>query len=195
MKYQNPIIKGFHPDPKYLPCWGGLLSGDKLYGIFSGLPLFHSGDLVNWEQIGNCIDRNGQMDLKDVCDSGGIWAPTIRYDSGKFYVTATLEPYGNFIISAENPRGRWSDPIRVQMGGIDPSLYFENGKAYYCTNLSLHPGEEEITLAEIDTATGGMHKPGQNDMVRHRRRPSGRTAYLFYRGVVLSAGGGGRNEF
>ena len=74
---------------------------------FPGLPLFHSGDLVNWEQIGNCIDRNGQMDLKDVCDSGGIWAPTIRYDSGKFYVTATLEPYGNFIISAENPRGRW----------------------------------------------------------------------------------------
>lgn len=159
MKYQNPIIKGFHPDPSICRVGEDYYLVTSSMEYFPGLPLFHSGDLVNWEQIGNCIDRNGQMDLKDVCDSGGIWAPTIRYDSGKFYVTATLEPYGNFIISTENPRGRWSDPIRVQMGGIAPSLYFENGKAYYCTNLSLHPGEEEITLAEIDTATGECISP------------------------------------
>ncbi|MDO4338698.1 MAG: glycoside hydrolase family 43 protein [Eubacteriales bacterium] len=159
MKYQNPIIRGFHPDPSI--CRAGedyyLVTSSMEY--FPGLPLFHSRDLVNWEQIGNCIDRPEQLDMKNACDSGGIWAPTIRYDRGVFYVTATLDAYGNFIISTEDPYKEWSDPVWVNMGGIDPSLYFEDGKAYYCTNQSLHPGMEEITLAEIDIISGERRSP------------------------------------
>ena len=64
MKYQNPIIKGFHPDPSICRVGEDYYLVTSSMEYFPGLPLFHSGDLVNWEQIGNCIDRNGQMDLK-----------------------------------------------------------------------------------------------------------------------------------
>ena len=153
MKFQNPIIKGFHPDPSICRVGEDYYLVHSSFEYFPGIPIFHSRDLVNWEQIGNCISRAEQMNLRYVGNSGGIWAPTIRYDRGIFYVTATLEQYCNFIVSTSDPRSEWSDPVWVPVGGIDPSLYFENGRAYYCTNQSIHPGKEEITLEEIDIHT------------------------------------------
>ncbi len=156
MNYTNPIIKGFHPDPSI--C----LVGDDYYLVtssfeyFPGVPIFHSKDLVNWTQIGSCVKRMTEFPMVNVKDSGGIWAPTIRYHNGKFYVTATLEHYGNFIISTTDPAGDWSSPVWVPIGGIDPSIFFEDNRAYYCTNQSLHPGIEEIILVEIDVETGRL---------------------------------------
>lgn len=159
MKFQNPIIKGFHPDPSICRVGEDYYLVNNSFEYFPGIPIFHSCDLVNWEQIGNCISRAEQMNLRHVGNSGGIWAPTIRYDRGIFYVTATLEQYGNFIVFTSDPYSQWSDPVWVPVGGIDPSLYFENGRAYYCTNQSLHPGKEEITLEEIDIHSGILKSP------------------------------------
>lgn len=156
MKYVNPIIKGFHPDPSICCACDDYYLVTSSFEYFPGIPVFHSRDLVNWTQIGNCVKHADKFPLDKVKDSGGIWAPTIRYEKGIFYVTATLEQYGNFIISTGDPSGEWSDPLWVPMGGIDPSIFFEDGKAYYCTNESLHPGKEEITLAEIDIKTGAL---------------------------------------
>ena len=156
MKYENPIIKGFYPDPSICRVEKDYYLVTSSMEYFPGIPLFHSRDLVNWEQIGNCISRQDCLPMEKVGDSGGVWAPTIRYDQGRFYVTATLEEYGNFIISTEDPYAEWSEPVWVPVGGIDPSLYFEDGRAYYCTNQSLHPGMEEITLEEIDIETGKL---------------------------------------
>lgn len=152
----NPIIRGFHPDPSICRVGEDYYLVVSSFEYFPGLPIYHSQDLVNWRQIGNCVQRAEEFPLGAVGDSGGIWAPTIRYFEGEFYVTATLEKYGNFIISAKDPAGEWSSPVWVPVGGIDPSLYFEEGKAYYCTNQSLHPGQEEITLEEIDLETGAL---------------------------------------
>lgn len=154
MKYCNPIIKGFHPDPSICRVGKEYYLVTSSFEYFPGIPIFHSRDLVNWKQIGNCVKRPEEFPLEKVKDSGGIWAPTIRYDKGLFYVTATLEQYGNFIISASDPAGEWSSPVWVPMGGIDPSLLFDEGKVYYCTNLTLHQGSEEITMVEIDVQTG-----------------------------------------
>jgi len=156
MKYTNPIIRGFHPDPSICRVGDDYYLVNSSFEYFPGIPVFHSKDLVNWTQIGNCVKRADKFPLDRVKDSGGIWAPTIRHEKGIFYVTATLEKYGNFIITSADPAGEWSDPVWVEMGGIDPSLYFENGKAYYCTNESLHPGKEEISMAEIDASTGTL---------------------------------------
>ncbi|HJA92909.1 MAG TPA: family 43 glycosylhydrolase [Candidatus Eisenbergiella merdipullorum] len=71
-------------------------------------------------------------------------------------VTATLDGRGNFIVSSSDPAKEWSAPVWVPAGGIDPSLFFEDGRAWYCTNASLHPGQEEITLEEIDVRTGAL---------------------------------------
>lgn len=156
MKYQNPIIRGFNPDPSICRVGEDYYLVTSSFEYFPGLPIYHSKDLVNWKQIGNCLQRAEEFPLNHVKDSGGIWAPTIRYHEGVFYVTATLEQYGNFIVSTKDPAGIWSAPVWVSVGGIDPSLFFEDGKVYYCTNFSAHPGTEEITLEEIDIQTGKL---------------------------------------
>ena len=156
MKYQNPVISGFNPDPSICRVGEDYYLVTSSFEYFPGLPLYHSRDLVNWKQINNCLQRPEEFPLSHVKDSGGVWAPTIRFYGGRFYVTATLEQYGNFIVSAKEPAGEWSAPVWVPVGGIDPSLFFEEGKAYYCTNYSLHPGREEITLEEIEIQTGEL---------------------------------------
>ena len=146
MEYHNPVLKGFHPDPSICRSGSDYYLVTSSFEYFPGIPVYHSSDLVNWTQIGNCVQDADAFPMADVKDSGGIWAPTIRCENGMFYVTATLSGYGNFIVSSPDPAGPWSKPVWVPVGGIDPSLYFEDGKAYYCTNASLHPGREEITL-------------------------------------------------
>jgi xylan 1,4-beta-xylosidase len=154
MKYQNPIIRGFHPDPSVCRVGEDYYLVTSSFEYFPGIPIYHSTDLVNWRQIGNCINRNEQLVLKEAGNSGGIWAPTIRYYEGTFYVTATYSNRGNFILSTQDILGDWSEPVWVDIDGIDPSLYFEDKKAYYCTNAREHSETEEISLAEIDLSTG-----------------------------------------
>ncbi len=155
-RYENPIIRGFNPDPSICRVGEDYYLVTSSFEYFPGLPIYHSKDLVNWKQIGNCLQRAEEFPLNHVKDSGGIWAPTIRYCEGVFYVTATLEQYGNFIVHTENPAGRWSAPVWVAVGGIDPSLLFEGEKIYFCTNEREHSEREEITLEEIDIATGAL---------------------------------------
>ena len=161
MKYQNPIIRGFNPDPSICRVGEDYYLVTSSFEYFPGIPVYHSRDLVNWEQIGNCIQSPEDFPFQKVADSGGVWAPTIRFENGMFYVTATFDAYGNFIVHTENPGGTWSKPVWVKVGGIDPSLYFENGRAYYCTNQSLHPGQEEISLYEIDPESGKVLGKGK----------------------------------
>lgn len=156
MKYNNPIIKGFNPDPSVCRVGEDYYLVTSSFEYFPGIPIYHSKDLVNWKQIGNCAQRAEDFPLRHVKDSGGVWAPTIRYHEGTFYVTATLEQYGNFIVSTTNPAGEWSKPVWVNVGGIDPSILFDDGKVYYCTNDREHSDREEITLEEIDIKTGQL---------------------------------------
>lgn len=154
MKYHNPIIPGFNPDPSICRVGEDYYLVTSSFEYFPGIPIYHSRDLVNWEQLGNCLTCPQGFPYAKVGDSGGVWAPTIRYETGTFYVTATFDSCGNFLVTASDPAGPWSEPVWVNVGGIDPSLYFEGGRAYYCTNQSLHSGQEEITLWEINVNTG-----------------------------------------
>ncbi|MBQ8200447.1 MAG: family 43 glycosylhydrolase [Clostridia bacterium] len=154
MQYENPILRGFHPDPSICRVGEDFYLVVSSFEYFPGLPVYHSRDLVNWRHIGNCLQRAEEFPLLEVGDSGGVWAPTIRWHEGVFYVTATLEKYGNFIVTAEDPAGTWSSPVWLpEIGGIDPSIYFEDGHTYYCTNEAL-TSREAISLSEIDVSTG-----------------------------------------
>ena len=112
MDYQNPVLPGFYPDPSV--CRVGkdyyLVTSSAEY--FPGIPVFHSLDLIHWEQIGHCLTRASQIPLTNVPPSGGIWAPTIRYHEGIFYVASTnVTGHGNFYVTATDPAGEWSEPI------------------------------------------------------------------------------------
>ena len=133
--YQNPIIPGFHPDPSICRVADDYYLVNSSFQYFPGVPLFHSRDLVNWEQIGHCLTRPSQLPLHSSSAWGGIYAPTIRYNDGTFYmITTNVSDKGNFIVHTTDPHGEWSEPVWLKQGGIDPSLYFEDGKCYLVSN-------------------------------------------------------------
>lgn len=153
-KYRNPVITGLHPDPSICRVEDTFYLVASTFEYFPGIPVYESRDLVRWKCIGHCLTRREQLELKDCHLSGGIYAPSIRYWKGRFYVTATnVSHRGNFVVSASRPEGPWSDPVWLEAGGIDPSLYFEGERAYLTTNESRR-GEKGIYLYEIDLDTG-----------------------------------------
>lgn len=147
--FTNPIIAGMNPDPSVCRVKDDYYLVTSTFYWFPGVPIYHSKDLINWELIGYALSEKSQLNL----DKGtGIYAATIRYNDGKFYVITTNRRNGeNFFVSATDPRGKWSDPIWVDQRGIDPSLYFENGKVYCQSTIS-----DGIIQTEIDINTGKL---------------------------------------
>ena len=145
----NPILAGWYSDPSI--CSNG--QGDyflvtSTFVYFPGVPIFHSRDLVNWEQIGNVLDRPEQLpNLDGQRISGGIYAPDIQYNPANktYYMITTDVAKGNFYVKTQDPWGDWSDPIYVPVvKGIDPSFFFDdNGKAYIVSNDVAPDGKEE----------------------------------------------------
>lgn len=167
--YKNPIISGFHPDPSITRVGDDYYLVNSSFNMFPGIPIFHSKDLVNWQQIGNVLDRPEQLNMKNPSNGGGVWAPTIRYHNGLFYVIVTCKQCinscncgDNFYVTAKNPEGPWSDPIWVDKSyGIDPTIFWDDdGKTYYIG--STHelkggrewPSQDKIYISEIDLKTG-----------------------------------------
>ena len=157
-KYHNPILSGFYPDPSICRIGNDFYLVNSTFAYFPGIPISHSRDLLNWKQIGNAIDRPGQLCFDGHNISQGLFAPTIRESKGVFYILCTLiGTGGNFIITAKDPKGPWSDPIWLTgADGIDPSIFFDdNGKVWYCGTHSAPEGEAysgdcEIYIHEID---------------------------------------------
>lgn len=148
--FSNPILKGFHPDPSICRVGGDYYLVNSSFQYFPGVPISHSRDLVHWETIGYCLNRPSQLQLPHARSWSGIFAPSIRYHNGTFYMITTNCSYkGNFYVTSKNPAGPWSDPIWVDQGGIDPCLFFEGDKAYYVGTT-----DGAIRLFEIDIQTG-----------------------------------------
>lgn len=163
MIYTNPVIKGFYPDPSvckvedtyYLVC--------SSFQYFPGVPIFESKDLVNWTQIGHCLTRKSQIQLDTVSSSGGVFAPTLRYNNGRFYMTTTNDTtHQNFYVWTDDIYGEWSEPIPVDQGGIDPDLYFEEGKTYFMSNGTDDDGVGGIVQCEIDIESGRKLTPSRS---------------------------------
>lgn len=154
----NPILSGFYPDPSICAVGEDFYLVNSTFSYFPGIPIMHSKDLAHWEQIGNACDRISQLPLKDAGHSQGLFAPSIRYHDGTYYVICTNVSHGgNFIVTAKNPGGPWSEPAYIQGAeGIDPSLFFDqDGTCYY---IGTHPnpagckydGDWYIWVQELD---------------------------------------------
>jgi len=157
--YRNPVIPGFHPDPSVCRVGSDYYLVTSTFEYFPGVPVFHSKDLVNWEQIGHCLTRASQLPLNKCRASGGIYAPTIRYHDGLFYMVVTnVSGGGNFFVTAKDPAGEWSEPTWINQGGIDPTIFWdEDGKVYFMSvghQFSDGTQREGIVLSEIDLKTG-----------------------------------------
>lgn len=164
---QNPVLPGFHPDPCAVSVGGDYYIVNSTFEWFPGIPVYHSKDLVNWEQIGNVLTRKSQLDLTGCRDAKGIYAPSITYHKGLFYVTYTvvqeglswsLQEYPNYIVTAKDPKGPWSEPVLVNALGFDPFFFIDdNDKAYVIVRIFDHRKGEQpspgIGLHEVDLKT------------------------------------------
>ena len=160
-QFLNPILSGFYPDPGATQVGNDYYIVNSTFTYYPGLPVFHSTDLVNWTQIGNALDRPDMMDFDGLGMSRGIFAPTIKENNGTFYLATTcVDCGGNFVLTAKNPAGPWSDPIWLpEVGGIDPSLFFDDDGSVYIMNNdapeggSTYDGHRAIWLRKIDPLT------------------------------------------
>ena len=158
-EFYNPILQGCYPDPAitrkgndyYLVC--------SSFAMFPGVPIFHSNDLVNWTQLGHVLDRTSQLDVHDTGISSGVYAPGITYNENNdtFYMitTAFSGGLGNIVVKTKDPKKGWSEPIKLNFEGIDPSLFFDDdGKAYVVHNdapeKALYQGHRVIKVWEYD---------------------------------------------
>ena len=113
MKFQNPVLRGMYPDPSMCAANGKYYMVCSTFSYFPGVPLFESDDLINWKQIGHCLTRKSQLLLENSSTTGGgIYAPTIRFHNGRFYMVVTnVSNIGNFYNWTYDIYGEWSDPI------------------------------------------------------------------------------------
>lgn len=160
-EFYNPILQGCYPDPSITRKGDDYYMVHSSFAMFPGVPIFHSNDLVNWTQIGHVLDRKSQLKVHDTGISAGIFAPDIIYNKNNdtFYmiVTQFAGGFGNIVVKTKDPKQGWSDPYKLEFGGIDPALFFDdNGKAYVIHNdapdrgKELYNGHRVIKIWEYD---------------------------------------------
>jgi xylan 1,4-beta-xylosidase len=140
---QNPIIPGFHPDPSICRVGNDFYIASSTFEWFPGVILHHSTDLANWRPIGHALTRPSQLDLRGVTDSGGVWAPSLSYADGQFWLVYTnvrsrltnFKDIRIFLTTAPGILGPWSDPIELNSIGFDPSLFHDDDGRKWLVNL------------------------------------------------------------
>lgn len=206
--FKNPILSGFYPDPSICRVGDTYYMVNSSFEWYPGLPIHKSKDLVNWEKIGHGLQRPTQIVYEDgLNDSNGIFAPSIRYNNGTFYIITTMVGQkGNFIITAKNAEGPWSDPLWINDApGIDPSLFWdEDGRCYY-TGAGIidgtgkeWPGKNGVWMQEINPDKGiliGEKKQLTYGHASNARWAEGPHLYKINGEYLLLIGEGGTGEF
>lgn len=165
--YLNPIIRGFHPDPSICRNGSEFFLVTSTFEFFPGVPLYRSENLANWTLINHCLSRDSQLPLRGCGHSSGIYAPTIRFHDGIYYMTATnVSSIRNFIVHTADPSREWSEPVLVNQTGIDPSLFFdEDGTAYYTSTAQDTNKRDCIQMCVVDPLTG--EKKSESKIITH----------------------------
>lgn len=155
----NPVLPGMHPDPTIVRVGDRFVMACSSFEYWPALPVFESYDLVNWRQIGNALDRQGQLEavrpggLDGVGPSHGLYAPTLRFHDGWYWLVCAVEPGGRpFVLSAREPEGPWSNPLPLDINGFDHDLAWDDdGTCVVTYSVGGRPGMKRAT---VDLGTG-----------------------------------------
>lgn len=175
MQINNPILSGFYPDPSICRVEDTFYLVTSSFEYFPSIPIFESKNLIDWHQIGHALTEDNALTLlKGHPNKAGIYAPTIRYHEGLFYIVCTNVAYdgkdnGNFIVTAPTANGPWSKPVFLNLPGIDPSLFFDDDGSVYYTGThgaiytcKINPltGEALEARTKVWNGTGGCAPEG-----------------------------------
>lgn len=133
MKIKNPILRGFNPDPSICRVGEDYYIAVSTFEWFPGVQIYHSKDLINWNLVARPLNRISQLDMKGNADSGGIWAPCLSYSDNKFWLIYTdvkvtkgiWKDCYNYLVTCETIDGEWSEPVKLNGSGFDPSLFHD----------------------------------------------------------------------
>ena len=132
--YKNPIINADYSDPDVVRVGDDYYMTASSFDAIPGLPILHSKDLVNWTLINHALPRQAPFDHFEKTQHGnGVWAPSIRFHNGEFYIFYGDPDFGIYMIKTKNPKGQWDTPVLLEsaQGIIDVSpLWDEDGQAY-----------------------------------------------------------------
>jgi len=154
-EYRNPVLRGMNPDPSIVRVGKEYFLTTSSFEYFPSCPVYRSFDLVHWQRVGYALSRPEQFAALH-SEHPSTYACTLRYNNGKFYaLTTDVRGGGNFLVSTTDPAGPWSNPVTIDHGMFDPSLFFDDdGKVYYTRR---GPGiGQNIVQAEIDPSTGRL---------------------------------------
>lgn len=171
-KIINPILRGFHPDPSIIRVGEDYYLATSTFEWWPGVRLHHSRDLKCWELIEYPLNRISQLDLKGVGASQGVWAPDLTYDNGTFYLLYTvvkafycnMYDTHNYLVTASDIRGPWSEPVALNNFGFDPSLFHDaDGRKYVVSMATDHRVPKKyagrLVLQEYDNEKKEMIGP------------------------------------
>lgn len=154
---QNPILKGFCPDPSIIRVGQDYYIATSTFEWWPGVRLFHSKDLQHWEQIPSPLRRESQLNLVGDPPSGGVWAPCLSYDGKRFFLIYTdvktkkgrFYNTHNYLVHTDDIYGDWSDPVYLNSIGFDPSLFHDtDGKKYLINMIN---GFKGVLVQELDS--------------------------------------------
>lgn len=205
---RNPVLPGFHPDPSIVRVGEVYYLATSSFEWFPGVPVHRSTDLAHWEPAGHLLDRADRLDLRGVADSAGVWAPSLSYHEGQFWlvhsiVRTTGQPYkdvDNLLVTAPSLEGPWSEPVHLNSSGFDPSLFHDEDGRTWLLNIQWdhrqgHDSFAGILLQEYDHRKRSLvGKP--ETVLRHDTLIEGPNIYRrdgwYY--LMLAEGGTGWNH-
>lgn len=132
-KYRNPIIDADYSDPDIVRVGDDYYMTSSSFANFPALQILHSNDLVNWTIVGTAMETYPDAAFDVPSHGNGVWAPSIRYHNGEYYVCYGDPDRGIYMIKTRDPRGHWDEPMLIypQKGVIDPCPFWdEDGRAY-----------------------------------------------------------------
>ena len=162
-KIQNPILRGFNPDPSIVRVGDDFYIATSTFEWFPGVQIHHSRDLVHWRLLTRPLTRASQLNMLGDPDSCGIWAPCLTYAGGLFWLIytdvkrygrttvagasgASLRDFHNYLVTSTRIDGPWSDPIYLNSSGFDPSLFHDDDGKKYLVNMlwDFRPGQNRF---------------------------------------------------
>ncbi len=206
---KNPILPGFNPDPSFLRVEDDYYIATSTFEWFPGIRIYHSKDLKNWRLLTYPLTRISQLNLIGNPSSGGAWAPNLTYNDGVFYLIYTdvktkSGPYKdchNYLVTATNIEGPWSDPIFLNSSGFDPALYHDDDGRKWLMNMQWDFRKREktfhgILLQEYDAEEKKLTGPVRKIIEGEDHVLEGSNLYKVngYYYIILADGGTGFNH-
>ena len=173
----NPVLRGFNPDPSFVRVGDDYYLATSTFEWFPGVQIHHSRDLVNWRLIGHALGDKRLLDLRGISDSGGVWAPSLSWHAGEFFLVYTNvrtcgmgRPFKDtpfYLTTAKTILGPWSDPAHLGSGGFDPSLFHDDDGRKWLVNMAWDFRKSQsrfagITVQPYDHSSRRMIGPVRN---------------------------------